>query len=451
MKNLTYEKYITPIYLFFWLIFVLLTYEDFLRDLNIYNFSYSLNNKYIFFSLCIIIFLFPIFFSKEMLKKITYLKIATLIIISGSFLLTIYNKDPNIFLQAPDTGTYYNLYFYFFGCDENILYECKDTYNLNHRLPSLPLLIGLLSFLFKFEWVPLFLNFFVLVLWYLFPYFVFRQKDIRKAHYGTILTTFFPLISVFGYLVLTDALFTILFWIWFIKIMRRENFTSMELIPYVSISLFLILLRPEGILFVALGIFLTSLVIRQKIIIIFVCLIVQVLWGQIQVIDIDRYLYVNIVPKTYQYQQDIGYDQARNIANNEYVSMPYSLNTIIQDEYPVSLKDIVKSQKKWIPANLKFSWNQQYANLPNAFFYFQYLYFAPFLLFGFLGLLSMRGKEKRLGYRIVLISIVWILMTSILGPVDITRFNLFINLPLIIGLSHIGTEFSKKFNRKNRS
>jgi len=131
--------------------------------------------------------------------------------------------------------------------------------------------------------------------------------------------------------------------------------------------------------------------------------------------------------------------------------MPYSLNTIIQDEYPVSLKDIVKSQKKWIPANLKFSWNQQYANLPNAFFYFQYLYFAPFLLFGFLGLLSMRGKEKRLGYRIVLISIVWILMTSILGPVDITRFNLFINLPLIIGLSHIGTEFSKKFNRKNRS
>ena len=450
MKNLTYEKYIAPMYLFFWLIFVLLTYEQFLRDLNIYNFSYSLDNKYIFFSLCIIIFLFPIFFSKEMIKKIIFLKIATLIIISGWFLLTIYNKDPNIFLQAPDTGTYFNLYFYFFGCDENILYECKDMYNLNHRLPSFPLLIGLLSFLFKFEWVPVVLNFSVLVLWYLFPYFVFNEEDIRKAHYGTVLTTFFPLISVFGYLVLTDALFTIIFWIWFIKLMRKTNVNKIGLIPYVFVSLFLTLLRPEGIIFVALGVLLTSLVIRLKIIIIFGCLVVQVIWGQIQVTDLDRYLYVNIVPKTYQYQQDIGYDEARNIAENEYESEPYSVNTIIQDGYPVSLKEIVKSQKKWIPANLKFSWNKQYENLPNAFFSFQYLYFAPFLLLGLIGLISMRGKEKGLGYKILSISTAWILMASFLGPVDITRFNLFINLPLIIGLAHISREISKKFIRTSK-
>jgi len=448
MKNLTKSIYVTPIYLVAWASFVVLTYQNFLKNLGYYNISYSLDNKYIFFPLVIAIFILPRFLNKVTVKKIVLFQITSLILFNGGLLLIIYSVDPSIFLQAPDTGTYYNLYFHLFGCKENALYECMNLYSLNHRLPSLPIVIALLSYVVKFEWVPVVFNFLVLAMWYLFPYFVYGKKQIMKAHYGTVLTSFFPLISVFGFLVLTDALFTIIFWIWFIKLARNSEVEKARLIPYVLVAIFLTLLRPEGILFVIIGTLLISLMVRSKLVILFGCILAQLIWGQVQTTDLDRYLYVNIVPKTYQYQQEIGYDEAREIANNEYKTKPYSIDTILRDQYPISVIEIIESQKKWIPANIKFSWNKQYENLPNAFFYFQYLYFAPFLILGTIGLMTLEGRQKKLGQKIALLSLCWILMSSIMGPVDITRFNLFINLPVIIGLSNFAIKLEELIPKK---
>ena len=145
---------------------------------------------------------------------------------------------------------------------------------------------------------------------------------------------------------------------------------------------------------------------------------------------------VNVVPKTLQVEEKIPYREARKISSQLFEEQNYDLNTILFENYPVSPKQILSSQVYWLDRNTSFSWVKQYENLPNTFMYFHYLLFKPLLIIGWVSLLLSKNKGD---FKIGIIILIWLTFVSLVGPVDIPRFNLFINFPLIYGITEIFT------------
>ena len=137
-------------YYFIWTTFVLLFYRNFFE----LTFLPDLNKKEVFIPLLTTLLIFLFFKKKIFSLNILIFQYLFLIALQFAIVYKITVNDVSIFLQAPDTETYFNLYSFFFGCDENYLYACKESYAINHRLPALPLIIGFLDFFININYVP---------------------------------------------------------------------------------------------------------------------------------------------------------------------------------------------------------------------------------------------------------------------------------------------------------
>ena len=236
-------------YYFIWATYVLLFYRNFFE----LTFLPNLNSKEVFVPL--ITSLFIILFFKKQIFSLNILIFQYLFLIALQFAIVykITVNDVSIFLQAPDTETYFNLYSFFFGCDENYLYACKESYAINHRLPALPLIIGFLDFFININYVPSVFSFFVSLLWLFLPLAIFKTNKIYKTINTLSFMPLFPLISAYGYLLLTDAIFAILFWFWYFKFLRSSNPNKYESIYFVFFCITISFLRPEGLIFLAIA------------------------------------------------------------------------------------------------------------------------------------------------------------------------------------------------------
>jgi len=423
-------------YYFIWTTFVLLFYRNFFE----LTFLPDLNKKEVFIPLLTTLLIFLFFKKKIFSLNILIFQYLFLIALQFAIVYKITVNDVSIFLQAPDTETYFNLYYFFFGCDENYLYACKESYTINHRLPTLPLIIGFLDFFININYVPSVFSFFVSLLWLFLPLAIFKTNKIYKTSIALSFMPLFPLISAYGYLLLTDAIFAILFWFWYFKFLRSSNPNKYKSIYFVFFCITISFLRPEGLIFLAIAMILH--VNRKNIKIYFLTLLGMLIllniWnGNSELQEFESKIYiVNVVPKTLQVEEKIPYSEARKISSQLFEEQNYDLKTILFENYPVSLNQILSSQAYWLDRNTSFSWIRQYENLPNTFIYFHYLLFKPLLIIGWISLVLSKNRQD---FKIGIIILAWLSFVSLVGPVDIPRFNLFINLPLIYGITKFFT------------
>ena len=421
-------------YYFIWATYVVLFYRNFFE----LTFLPDLNSKEVFIPL--ITSLFIILFFKKQIFSLNILIFQYLLLIALQIVIVykITLNDVSIFLQAPDSETYFNLYSFFFGCSENFLYACKESYIINHRLPTLPLIIGFLDFFININYVPSVFSLLVSLLWLFFPLIIFKTNKIYKTSIALALIPLFPLITAYGYLLLTDAIYAILFWFWYFKFFRSSNPNKYESIYFVFLCIAISFLRPEGLIFLTIAMMLN---LNKKNIKIYFLTVLGILiliniWNVNSELDeAESNIYIrNVVPKTLQVEDRIPYSEARKISSQLFEEQNYNLKTILFENYPVSLKQILSSQAYWLNRNTSFSWIKQYENLPNTFIYFHYLLFKPLLIIGWISLMLSKNRED---FKIGIIILTWLSFVSLVGPVDIPRFNLFINLPLIYGITKL--------------
>jgi hypothetical protein len=421
-------------YYFIWTMYVLLFYRNFFE----LTFLPDLNRKEVFIPLLTTLLIF-LFFKKQIFSlNILIFQYLFLIALQLFIVYKININDVSIFLQAPDTETYFNLYSFFFGCDENSLYACKESYTINHRLPTLPIIIGFLDFFININYVPSVFSFLVSLLWLFLPLVIFKTNKIYKTSIALSLIPLFPLITAYGYLLLTDAIFSILFWFWYFKFLKSSNPNKYKSIYFVFLCIAISFLRPEGLIFLAIAMILhvNGKNIKIYFLTLLGILILLNIWnGNSELEKAESKIYiVNVVPKTLQVEEKISFSEARKISSQLFEERNYDFTTILFENYPVSLKQILSSQAYWLNRNTSFSWIKQYENLPNTFIYFHYLLFKPLFIIGWISLLLSKDRED---FKIGIIILIWISFVALAGPVDIPRFNLFINLPLIYGLTKL--------------